>query len=229
MSRNAYYPVFVDLEGRRCLIIGGGLVAERKVTTLLKYGAAITVVSPTLTRRLSRYVRQRKIWHVARPFRANDLHGAWLVYAATDDQRINELVSRAASRRRVFANIVDEPRLCSFIAPAQVKQGDLVIAISTGGGSPALAKRIRQELQHLLGPHYGRMLRLLEQLRPQVQRRLKTPTNRKRFFEQLLNGSVFRFVQQGRFQQARRSAMSLLVRAAKAGPRRTDGQTDRRT
>src|SRR6185295_9813781 len=118
----SYYPVFADLAGRRCVVIGGGLIAQRKVTTLLSYGADVTVISPAVTSRLSRYANARKIRLVARRFRSGDLRNAWLVYAATDDAGINQAVYRESRRNRVFANVVDQTPLCTFIAPAIVRR-----------------------------------------------------------------------------------------------------------
>ena len=210
MSAGAYYPLFADLHGRRCVVVGGGVVAQRKVTTLLDYGAAITVVSPTATTRLLAYARRGRVRYLARAFRPADLRGAWLVYAATDDQRINESVYRTASRLRIFTNVVDQKPLCSFIAPAIVKRGDLVIAISTGGMSPAVAKRLRRELTAYVGADYARMLKLLGGLREAAKSRLPSSQARKRYFDRLVGGRVFKLVRAGKTSAARREALALL-------------------
>jgi len=212
----AYYPLFADLNGRRCVVVGGGVVAQRKVTTLLAYGAQITIVSPTVTRRLARYVAQRKIRYAARRFRPSDLAGAWLVYAATDDEAINELVSRSATTRRIFTNVVDQKPLCSFIAPAIARRGELTIAVSTGGASPSLAKQLRTDLARQLGTEYARMLRVLRNLRGLAKRRLPRYADRKRYFDRLVRGRVFHLVRQGRTAAARHEALRLLQRAQHA-------------
>ena len=204
MSAGAYYPLFADLYGRRCLVVGGGLVAQRKVTTLLGYGAAVTVVSPAATARLLAYARRGQVRYLARAFRPADLRGAWLVYAATDDQRINRLVFRTATRLRLFTNVVDQKPLCSFIAPAIVKRGDLVIAISTGGMSPAMAKRLRRELTASIGADYARMLTLLGGLRGIAKSRLPGFQARKRYFDRVVGGRVFALVRAGKTRAARR-------------------------
>lgn len=213
MSREAYYPLFADLHGRRCVVVGGGLVAQRKVTTLLRYGADITLVSPQATKRLLGYARKGTIRYRARRFRPSDLNGAWLVYAATDEQRINEQVSRQATRRRIFTNVVDQKPLCSFIAPAICRRGELVIAVSTGGGSPTIAKWLRRELQQEVSPEYARMLRLLKGLRSAAKRRMPSYRDRKRYFDRLVQGRVFDLVRAGRTAAARREALALLARA----------------
>ena len=211
----AYYPLFADLRGCRCVVIGGGLIAQRKVTTLLRFGAAVTVVSPMLTKRLAAYVRQRRIRHLARRFRLENLRGAWLVYAATDDQRINELVYRSATKRQILTNVVDQKPLCSFIAPAIVKRGDLVIAISTGGGSPALAKKLRRDLDKLIGADYAEMLRLLKGLRGAAKQQLPSYQDRKRYFDHVVTGRVFHLIRSGKRRAARREALALLQQATR--------------
>lgn len=212
----AYYPMFADLAGRRCLVVGGGLVAQRKAMTLLGYGARVTVVSPMVTKRLAACARRGAIRHLARRIRPADLLGAWLVCAATDDQRVNETVSRVANASRVFANVVDQKLLCSFIAPAIVRRGALTIAISTGGASPALAKQLRRDLGRIIGSDYAPMLRLLAGLRGAAKRRLPSPRDRKRYFNELVRGRVFGLVRGGKRQAARQKALELLERHAAA-------------
>ncbi len=222
MRPQPYYPLFADLLGRRCVVIGGGMVAQRKVTTLLGYGAQVTVISPVVTKRLAVYVRQGKIRHAARRFKRCDLDGAWLVYAATSDQATNELISRTAQRSRIFTNVVDQPSLCSFIAPAIFSRGPLTIAVSTGGASPSLAKHVRDELGRTVGAHYVPMLQLLADLRGVAKRTLPSYADRKRYFDRLVRGPVFALVRNGKRRQARREALSLLQRRTGkngAGPR----------
>lgn len=210
MRPKAYYPLFADLNGRRCVVIGGGPVAERKVTTLLRYGAQITLISPAATKRLASYAKRGRIRHLQRCFRPSDLRGSWLVYAATDDERLNALVHRTANRLRVFTNVVDQTPLCSFIAPSIVKRGALTIAVSTGGASPTLAKTLRRKLQQMIGREYAPMLRLLTNLRGVAKRKLPRYPDRKRYFDQLVRGRVFGLVRAGKHQAAKREALSLL-------------------
>ncbi|MBI4004005.1 MAG: bifunctional precorrin-2 dehydrogenase/sirohydrochlorin ferrochelatase [Candidatus Omnitrophica bacterium] len=212
---NAYYPFFADLRGRRCVVVGGGVVAQRKVTTLLRFGAKVILVSPAATQRLRRYAAQGVIRYVPRRFKACDLDGAWLAYAATDDERINERVSRTAQQRRIFTNVVDQPPLCSFIAPAIMKRGELVIAISTGGASPTVAKRLRREFERTIGAGYAELLRLLNSLRPIAKRKLPSYDDRKRYFDRLVRGRTFDFVRRGNTSAARRAALALLAAEAK--------------
>ena len=212
MRPKAYYPMFADLNGRRCLVIGGGAVAQRKVRTLIRYGARVTVISPTMTKRLAGYARAGTIDAIARAVRPSDLRGAWLVYAATNDERINECVSRAAARQRIFTNVVDQTPLCSFIAPAIARRGHLVVAVSTGGSSPSLAKQLRRDLQALIEGGYPEMLRLLRSLRGVAKRKLPSYQDRKRYFDRLVRGKTFALVKAGRGQAARQEALTLLDR-----------------
>ena len=214
MRSKAYYPLFADLNGRCCIVVGGGLVAQRKVATLLRYGADVTVVSPTCTRRLVAWARAGRVRLVKRRVRASDLSGAWLVYAATDDPVVNQLVYRTTVKRRVFANVVDQVPLCTFIAPAITRRGPMTVAVSTGGASPSLAKRVRSDIGRSLGREYTPMLRLLRSLRGVAKRRLPSYGDRKRYFNRLVQGRVFALVRAGRQDAARREALSMLNREA---------------
>ena len=221
MKAQRYYPVYANLTGRACLVVGGGLIAQRKVTTLLEHGAVVTVVSPDLTSRLQAWAKAGKISLAKRRFRPADLREKWLVYAATDDQAVNEEVFAHAQRSRIFCNVVDQTRLCSFIAPAILKRGPLTIAISTGGRSPAMAKELRGRLGRAIGPEYLRMLRLIRAVRPQAKRRLATYGDRKRYFDVLLKGKVFALVRSGHEKKAMQEAQRLMDKAAVAGKVKT--------
>jgi len=219
MSSKAYYPLFADLEGRRCVVVGGGLIAQRKVAMLLRCGASVTVVSPAVTPKLSTYAQRGRIRHLSRRVRPGDLRGAWLVYAATDDQHINEQVYRTATRLRIFTNVVDQKPLCSFIAPAIFTRGSLTVAVSTGGVSPSLSKKIRDELAQRVGTEYMPLLRLLANLRGIAKRRLPHYEDRKRFFDQIVRGHVIELVRAGKRREARAEALNLLTRYAGNGHR----------
>jgi precorrin-2 dehydrogenase/sirohydrochlorin ferrochelatase len=160
-----YYPAYLELRGRPCVVIGGGEIAERKVTTLLDAGARVTVVSPMLTPALTVRAETHEIVHQPRPYRRGDLAGSWLAYAATGDERVDAEIAAEAAEARVFLNVVDRPRLCGFIVPAIVRRDPVAVAVSTGGASPALAKRLARELARTVGPEWGTAARLLGALR----------------------------------------------------------------
>ncbi len=212
MSHRHYYPLFADLSGRRCVVVGGGAVAHRKVTALIRCGAQVVVISPTLTARLAAMAAAGRVQLAARSFQPSDVRNAWLVIAATSDPAVNAQVSAAAAKARIFANVVDDQPLCSFIAPSWVRRGALTIAVSTGGASPTLAKRLRRELAQRLGPRYTHMVRLLGGLRQPAKRVLPTYQQRQRYFDDVVSGKVFTLVQSGDLRGARREALELLNR-----------------
>lgn len=167
-----YYPAYLELRGHPCVVIGGGPIAERKVTTLLDAGARVTVVSPTLTAALTALADTHEIMHHGRAYRHGDLAGAWLAYAATGDETVHAAIAAEAAEARVFLNVVDRPRLCSFIVPAIVRRDPVAIAVSTGGASPALAKRLAREIDATVGAEWGLAARVLGALRVRLRDRL---------------------------------------------------------
>lgn len=165
------FPMFVKLAGRRCVVVGGGPVAEGKVESLITAAARVTVVSPGLTEKLERLHRRGEFeWH-ARRFVVSDLDSAFLVIGATSDDGTNEAVYREADRKSILCNAVDQPARCHFYYPAVVRRGDLQIAISTAGQSPSLAQRLRKELEAQFSPEYGRWVRWLGMVRQALMAR----------------------------------------------------------
>lgn len=145
-----YYPIFVNLKGRPVVVIGGGTVAERKVTTLLKAGAEVTVISPSLTPRLATWSARKRIKGICRPYRRGDLSRAVLAFTATDDSDVNRAVAREAERKKIFINVADQSTSEGFILPALFTRRDLMIAVSTSGKSPAVAKKVRDHVKSAL-------------------------------------------------------------------------------
>ncbi len=160
-----YYPIFLELRGRRCLVVGGGSVAEQKVRGLLAADADVTVVSPELAPRLQQRLAQREIRHVAREYRTGDVTGFSLVMVATDDGAVNALVAQDARRAGIWVNASDDPPNCDFILPSVIRKGEVVVAASTGGASPALARRIREDLNAFFAEDYGPLAELLSEVR----------------------------------------------------------------
>ncbi|MCA1692448.1 MAG: bifunctional precorrin-2 dehydrogenase/sirohydrochlorin ferrochelatase [Acidimicrobiales bacterium] len=152
------YPVNLVVEGRPCLVVGGGVVASRKVEGLVASGAVVHVVAPEVGHEIR---RQPRVTWDERPYRSSDLEGRRLVIAATDDRRINEAVYRDAEAAGVWVNGADDPDHCSFTLPSVVRRGSLMIAVSTGGRSPALARWLRERLERDIGPEYEVLLDLL--------------------------------------------------------------------
>jgi len=179
------FPMFVKLAGRKCLVVGGGPVAEGKVEGLLSCQATVVLVAPEVTEKIARWNDQGRLtWH-ARRFQPSDLEGAFLVIAATGVDTVNEQVFREAEARGILCNAVDEPDRCHFYYPAIVRRGPLQIAISTGGLSPALASRLRAELEMQFGPEYERWIEELGALRQKAFARRTDPRRRTRLLHRL--------------------------------------------
>lgn len=193
-----YYPIFLDLKAHPCLVIGGGSVAERKVESLLQAEGQVTVISPTLTPQLQARATERTITVHQRLYRPGDLRGFSLIFAATDDKVVQQQISREAKEAGVFLNVVDQPALCSFIVPAIVSQGDLTLAISTGGASPALAKKIRQRLEQHFGSEYDLALQLLARLREQAINKGLSPDERQHLFTTLVESPLLDYLRERR-------------------------------
>jgi siroheme synthase-like protein len=164
-----YYPVLLDLAGRRCVMVGGGIIAGRRVDGLLTAGARVTVISPRLTRTLAALAAEGRIDHEAREYRDGDLDGADLAFVATDAGEVNAAVAREARARGVWINAADDPARCTFILPALVRRGDLTVAVATGGSSPALARAIREELETYLTDDYATLAAIAAEARRQVR------------------------------------------------------------
>ena len=164
-----YYPIYVNLRGKRCLVVGAGQVGQRKIASLAESGAEeILVIDLAPAEACGEIAAHPAVVFACRPYETADLDGRFLVIASTDDEALNWRISRECAARGIPCNIVDQPEKCSFIVPALFTQGDLTVAISTGGSSPALARKIRQGLGEFLGTEYGAMLVLMSRLRPLV-------------------------------------------------------------
>jgi precorrin-2 dehydrogenase / sirohydrochlorin ferrochelatase len=178
----AFYMACLDLTGRRCVVVGGGAVGFEKASGLAVCGAAVTVVSPELDDSF----RSLTVEWVPRRYRAGDLEGAFLVIAATSDASVNETVSRDAEQLGKLCNVADVPELCNFILPAVHREGPIAVAVSTGGASPALAKRLRTQIAELVGPRHAELANELEAMRPGVKERFATYEERRDYFEELV-------------------------------------------
>jgi siroheme synthase-like protein len=214
-----YYPAYLDLRGRRCVVIGGGVVAEGKVKGLLEAEAEVTVISPQLTSTLQKLADEDGIAHIARWYRPGDLIGAFLAISATDDRTVNEQVWGEAIERNILVNVVDDVARCCFIAPAIVRRGDLTIAISTGGKAPALAARLRQELECAIGHEYARFVELAGSIRAPLSARCPDLEKRKTLWRELLDSDVLDLLRQGEEAGARRRMAEIMGVALPELPR----------
>jgi precorrin-2 dehydrogenase / sirohydrochlorin ferrochelatase len=170
-----YYPVALDLRDRLCLVVGGGPVAEAKVEGLLAAGARVTVVSPELTKPLATWAIDGRIIHRPHHYRPDDLDGQQLVFSATDQREVTEAVSAEGRRRGLWVNAADDPAFCDFLLPSVLRRGRLVVAVSTGGASPALAARVRRDLEAYFAPEYEELVELAAEVRAELRARAHRP------------------------------------------------------
>jgi siroheme synthase-like protein len=206
----AYYPIFMNLSGQRCLVVGGGVVAERKVEGLLEAGASVTVVSPALTEGLEQKVREKKIRHYMREYRKGDLAGYRLAFVATDNSQVTRAVYEEAQESDVPLNSADDPARCDFILPSILRRGELQIAVATGGASPALSRMIREELEEYFSKDYE----VLSDVVADVRRELKEKgiAADAESWRRALNGDVRRLVREGDIEAAKRRLREEVVR-----------------
>lgn len=210
-----YLPIFLDVRDRPCLVVGGGLVAARKLALLLRAGARAVVVAPHLTdelRAMASVVELRE-----RPFAEVDLDGMTLVIAATDDAQVNARVAALASARGLLVNVVDTPALCSFIMPAVVDRSPVIAAVSSGGRAPVLTRLLRARLETLIPAAYGRLAELAGSVRGKVRERIADPVARRRFWDEALQGPVAELALSGQERRARQLLDRLLERGAAGG------------
>jgi len=205
---SAYYPAFLDLTDRPALVVGGGPVAEGKVEGLLASAARVTVVSPTVTRRLAAWAAAGRVQHRQREYRRGDLAGHRLAIVATDDRGVSDGVAAEGRARGVWVNVADEPRRCDFILPAVIRRGRLVVAVSTGGASPAAARAIRLELEDYLTEDHAMLVEVAADVREDLRRRTVTQSPAR--WRGALDGRLRRLIADKRYRQARaRLARSL--------------------
>jgi siroheme synthase-like protein len=196
----APYPVALDLQGRDCLVVGGGPVAEGKVKGLLEAGARVTIVSPLVTERLREWIGQGRCRHAAREYRPRDVAGQTVVLVATGDARVTARVHRDARRAGALVNAADDPGRCDFYLPAVLRRGRLVVAVSTGGASPTVARAVRDELERLVPESYGALLEVVASVRARVrQRGSSVPADR---WREAIDDRLRALVAEGRLEDA---------------------------
>ena len=205
-----YYPVFLELTGRPCVVIGGGPVAERKLEGLLATGASVTVVSPALGTVLETLASDGKIRHIRRQYRRGDLADSQLAFAATGDRDVNAAVAREGRERGVWVNTADDPAHCDFILPGVVRRGELVVAVATGGSSPALSRAIREELEAYFTEDYVLLTEVVTEVRQELRRQALAPDGET--WRRSLDGHFRWLIADGRSEEARAYLLERLGR-----------------
>ena len=197
-----HLPIFLSVQDQFSVVVGGGEIATRKVALLLRAGAHVRVIAPTLCANLTKFRDEGRIEHVARAYRDGDLEDAYLAFAATDDEQVNHLVAAAGQALRVPVNVVDHPEHGSFIMPSIIDRSPVVAAVSTGGASPVLARLIRSRLESLIPAGYGRLAELAGRFRDRVKQTFSDPADRRRFWDKVLQGGVAERVFSGHMHEA---------------------------
>jgi precorrin-2 dehydrogenase/sirohydrochlorin ferrochelatase len=197
-----YYPAYLDLRERPCVVIGGGGIAERKTLSLIEAGAGVTVISPSLTPKLHDLSASGKISHLKKNFEEQDIIGAFLAIAATDSPDVNSAAARACKKNHVLVNVAAPPEESSFIVPSVVERGELLIAVSTSGASPALSKKIKQELEKRYGPEYELLLSNLTSIRKRVREKIVDESERRKIYQSIVDSEVIDLLRQGKTHEA---------------------------
>ncbi|MFC1837144.1 bifunctional precorrin-2 dehydrogenase/sirohydrochlorin ferrochelatase [Thermodesulfobacteriota bacterium] len=190
----SFYPICLDLEEKPCIVVGGGRVAERKVMGLLSCSAQISVISPVLTEKLQQQHANGTIRWIDREYQPGDLAQGFLVIAATDDEKTQKQVYEEAVANDLLLNVADVPQRCNFILPANVRRGDLAISVSTSGKSPALARKIRMELEKRYGPEYRILVNILGAIRPEVLASGQSQAENEQLFKDLLHDDMVEWI-----------------------------------
>jgi len=206
----SYYPIFLELEGKTALVVGGGSVAQRKVETLLEYGASIRLVSKMLTDKLKEMVEGNTVHLIGKQFVEKQLDGVFLVFAATNDKQLNHKISESARKRGLLVNAVDQPADCDFIVPSILNQGDLTLAISTSGKSPALAKTIRKQLALQFGNEYAVFLEVLGRVRHKVISLGLSHQENKRIFNEIVKSDILQALKEGNLVEVEQTLIKKL-------------------
>ncbi|MCS7279713.1 MAG: bifunctional precorrin-2 dehydrogenase/sirohydrochlorin ferrochelatase [Thermodesulfobacteriaceae bacterium] len=190
-----FYPIFLNLKGKLCVVIGGGQVAERKIEKLLSSQAVVKVIAPQITSQIENWYKDQRILWEKREYQSGDLEGAWLAIAATNNPEVQKKVAQEAEERKIFCNVIDQPSLGSFIVPSVIKRGDLILAISTSSASPAVSKRLREELEQILGPEYKIYTELMKNLREQILKNEKlSPYEKALKLQRLVMAPLVRYI-----------------------------------
>jgi siroheme synthase-like protein len=203
-----YYPIFLEMKDRRCVVIGGGAVAERKAEGLVAVGANVTVIAPGITDGLKGLLKQGAIRHVAREYQAGDRAGYDLVFVATDNSEINAAVSNEARCLRIWVNSADDPDHCDFILPAVIRRGDLAVAVSTGGVSPAVTRAVREELDEYFNADYARFVQIAGEVRRELRGKSVSPGASA--WNRALQGDFRRLIKEGKPEQAKELLLETL-------------------
>jgi precorrin-2 dehydrogenase/sirohydrochlorin ferrochelatase len=203
-----YYPVFLEMKDRRCVVIGGGAVAQRKVEGLLAAGAKVTVISPVITEELRSLIARCAIAHVARGYQKGDLADYATAFVATDDPEINAAVYSDSRSLNIWVNVADDPAHCDFILPAIVRRGELTVAVSSSGASPAVTRAIREELEEYFTDDYARLVQIASEVRRELSEKSQSLSGEA--WNEALKGPLRRLIREGGASEAKKFLLEAL-------------------
>jgi len=209
--RPYYYPVFLDVRGKKCVVVGGGEVALRKVKMLLEHEAKVEVVSPTLCPELSQLAEAQTINVCSKDYEPDDLKGAFMVIAAVADDNTNKKIANEAKRQRILVNVVDNLEVCDFIVPSYLRRGDLTIAVSTNGKSPALSRKVKTRLEQYFGDEYASLTDLVGEVRTELKER-GVVVSRDNWQEALDLDLLIELIQTGQREEAKAILLDTLTK-----------------
>lgn len=195
-----YYPVNLDLRRKKCVVVGGGKVAERKTSGLIECSADVTVISPALTPKLQELSNRKKINHISRSYEPGDLEGAYLAIASTDNRRVNRNVAEEAKKLGIPVNVVSSPKLSDFTVPGILRRGSLMVTVSTSGNSPALSRRLRVELENIFGKEYEIFTELLGAVRKKF--RAASPQRRRHIYTGVAESKIPELLKSEKYREA---------------------------
>lgn len=197
------YPIFLDVMGQRCVVVGAGAVGQRKAQSLLSAGAKVTVVAPEATARVELLSVEGKLQWLAEAYQPSHLDGARLVFAATDDPELNQRVAADARARGALVNVAEPPEAGDFAVPATLRRGEICIAVSTGGASPSLAKKLREQIESVVGEEYAALVELLGEMRMTLEKQVKAQNKRQQVYEAILKSDALALLRDGKADEAR--------------------------
>jgi siroheme synthase-like protein len=208
-AASPYYPILLNIQGKKCLIVGGGEVALRKAQMLVEHGATVEIVSPTFCPELNQLVKDGTIQAIHRDYETEDLNDSFLAVAATDDIKTNERIAAEARKIGILVNVVDKPDISDFIVPSYFRRGDIIVAVSTSGRSPALARKIRGELERDFKAEYAQLAVIASEVRNELKQRGVTVSGDD--WQEVLNlNSLIELIRRGKNQEAREIMLSKL-------------------
>jgi siroheme synthase-like protein len=208
-AASVYYPILLNIQGKKCLVVGGGEVALRKAQMLVEHGANVEIVSPTFCPQLNQLVKDGTIQAIHRDYETEDLNDAFLAVAATDDIKTNEKVATEARKIGILVNVVDKPDISDFIVPSYFRRGDIIVAVSTSGRSPALARKIRGELERDFKAEYAQLAVIASEVRNELKQRGVTVSGDD--WQEVLNlNSLIELIRRGKNQEAREIMLTKL-------------------